>query len=70
MTATDITGHGAAGDVLAADVELELSFWDALMLGRVSANRPGLRACTSGVPPNPNTTGLEQQTGPTEGRVA
>ena len=54
MATTHTTRHGAAGRVLAADVELELSFWDALMLGRVSANRPGLRARTSDAAPNPN----------------
>ncbi len=45
----------------AADVErtdgadrLELSLWDALLLGRVSATRPGLRVRATDTAPHPN----------------
>jgi hypothetical protein len=54
MTATHITRRSAAGRRFAADVGLELSVWDALMLGRVSAIGPGLRARTSDTLPNPH----------------
>lgn len=48
-----------------AGFELSLSLWDALMLGRVSANRPGLRVRESAALPRPKPTCSE----PPGGRV-
>ena len=52
---THTTRRAAAGRVHTVDAGLELSVWDALMVGRVSANRPGLRARTSDAPPDLNS---------------
>lgn len=44
-----VAGTESAGE---AGFELSLSIWDAVLLGHVSATRPGLRGRASHVAPN------------------
>jgi hypothetical protein len=52
---THSTRRDAGESASTGEVGLELSLWDALMVGRVSANRRGLRDRASSIAPNPNT---------------
>lgn len=58
--ATHLTSHGSV-DAERPVVEFELSLWDALLLGRVSATRPGLRVSESNAMPHPNPPVVSHQ---------